>query len=82
MTKSVFSENYSIFRSLLIDARKEKGLTQSDLSECLSRPQSFVSKYESGERRIDVVEFLEIAKCLDLDPIKFIQTLIKECGEK
>ncbi len=46
---------------MLIEARLAAGLTQVDLADRLHRPQSYVSKYESGERRLDVVEFLEVA---------------------
>jgi len=52
----------------LVSARKACGLTQTELAEQLRKPQSFVSKYERGERRIDVVELIEIARHLDLDP--------------
>jgi transcriptional regulator with XRE-family HTH domain len=47
------------------------------LAERLKRPQSFVSKYENGERRLDLVEFLEIAKSLNIDAHKFIKELEK-----
>lgn len=54
--------------ALLIDARKSAGLTQAQVAFRLGRPQSFVAKYENGERRIDVVEFLAIASALKADP--------------
>lgn len=73
MTKSVFSEKYDRFRRLLIDARKEAGLTQVGLAEKLSRPQSFVSKYERGERRLDVIEFFEVATAIGIDPFAFLR---------
>ena len=41
----------------------------------LNRPQSFVAKYETGERRIDVVEFLEIAEAVGFDPSELIREL-------
>jgi len=75
MTKSVFSEKYDRFRSMLVEARKDAGLTQSEIAEKLSRPQSFVSKYERGERRLDVVEFLEVAKAIDISPNDILQKL-------
>lgn len=59
----------------MIQARKAADLTQAGLAEKLSRPQSFVSKYERGERRLDVVEFLEVARVLGMDAVKFIKTL-------
>jgi transcriptional regulator with XRE-family HTH domain len=60
--KSVHSAEQKIFRELMIEARKAAGLTQHDVAKHLKRPQSFVAKYEGGERRIDVVEFLQIAQ--------------------
>ena len=65
-------EAYKKFRELMVDARKTAGLTQAELSAKLKRPQSFVSKYERGERRLDVVEFADVAKALDVDPAKFL----------
>ena len=75
MTKSVFTEEYERFRQTLIEARKERGLTQVDIAERLGKPQSFVSKYERGERRLDVVEFLEVAKAIGADPKAIIDEL-------
>lgn len=60
---------------LLVQERKKTGLSQAELAERLSRPQSFVSKYERGERRIDVVEFEQVAQALGIDPIGFLKKL-------
>ncbi|HEX5235751.1 MAG TPA: helix-turn-helix transcriptional regulator [Silvibacterium sp.] len=60
-----------------MSARKSAGLTQAELAERLSRPQSFVSKYERGERRLDVVEFGEVAKALAIDPVKLLAKLYR-----
>ncbi len=75
MTKSVFTQKYDRFRLLMIEARKSADLTQAELATRLSRPQSFVSKYERGERRLDVVEFLEVARELGMDAVTFIKKL-------
>ena len=75
VTKSIFSGTYERFRLLLVEARKAATLSQADLANRLSRPQSFVSKYERGERRLDLVEFLDIARVLDLDTGEFIKRL-------
>lgn len=63
------------FLDLLIRLREEKGLSQRELSKKLKRVQTFVSKYERGERRLDVVEFLEIAKALKANPHEVIDKL-------
>ena len=67
MTKLVFSTAYREFRRALVAARRRAGLAQGELALRLGRPQSYVSKYERGERRIDVVEFLEIATATEAD---------------
>ncbi len=56
----------------LIAARKNKGLTQLQVAQALGRPQSFVAKYEGGERRLDVIEFLELAEILEVDPCQLL----------
>lgn len=61
MPRSRSSPRYARLCRLLIEARLASGLTQAGLAGKLRRPQSYVSKYESGERRLDVVEFLEVA---------------------
>ncbi len=73
MTKSIFSEKYERFRRLLIEARKEAGLTQVELANKLSRPQSYISKFERGERRLDVIEFFEVADAIGVDPFAFLR---------
>jgi len=78
VTKSVFTTRYDQFRQLLIEARNTAGVTQVDLAKRLSRPQSFVSKFERGERRLDVIEFLDIAEALSIDPYAFLAKLAKQ----
>jgi transcriptional regulator with XRE-family HTH domain len=60
-------------RKLLVEVRKGAGLTQAELAHRLKRPQSFVSKYERGERRLDIVEFRDVADALGIDPIRFLR---------
>ena len=75
MTQSVFTKKYEAFRLLLIQYRQNQSITQTQLAQMLGRPQSFVSKYEIGERRLDVIEFLEIVHALNSDPYEFIKRL-------
>jgi transcriptional regulator with XRE-family HTH domain len=67
MPKSVHTDKYTKFRELLIAIRTNLSLTQTQLAEKLGKPQSFVSKYESGERRLDFIEVLDLAECLNFD---------------
>lgn len=73
--KSVFTPRYERLRSLLVEARKQAGLTQADLATRLGRPQSFVSKYERGERRLDVVELLEVTDAIGVKTAKLIERI-------
>lgn len=69
---------YKRLRELLVAARRDANLTQVELSLRLKRPQSFVSKYERGERRLDVIEFGEVARALGIDPIRILDKLYGE----
>ena len=73
MTKT--EKQYQRFRELIVAARKTAGLTQVEVAARLKQPQSYVSKYESGVRRLDVVEFLAVARAIGFDPAEFIQEL-------
>ncbi|MCY3871508.1 MAG: helix-turn-helix transcriptional regulator [Gemmatimonadetes bacterium] len=78
MAQSVFTPKYEVFRSLLTQHRRSQSITQTQLALLLGRPQSFVSKYENGERRLDVIEFLEITEALNIDPCEIIKKLKEE----
>jgi hypothetical protein len=75
MTRSLFSEQYDRLCQLLIRTRVQAGLSQAQLAKCLQRPQSFVSKYETKQRRLDVVEFLEIAHCMKVNGAELLHHL-------
>jgi len=75
MTKSVFTKKYNKFREMLVKRRNESGLTQVTLANRLGIPQPDVSRNETGVRRVDLVEFLEIAKAIGFDPLEFIKEL-------
>ena len=62
--KSVHSSGQAAFRELLIEARERASLTQQQLAKRLGTHQSFIAKYEGGERPIDVLEFLTITRAI------------------
>jgi transcriptional regulator with XRE-family HTH domain len=66
--KSLRSREHRCVIAVLVATRKTAGLTQQQLAARLRRPQSFVSKYETGERRLDVPEFIRVSRCLNADP--------------
>ena len=68
MEKSLHSKRQQLLIELLKSARKDAGLTQQDVADKLGKPQSFVAKYENGERRLDVVEFIDVAAALNTAP--------------
>jgi len=74
--KSLRSSDHLHFIALLVAAREKAGLTQQQLADRLDRHQSFVAKYEGGERRIDVIEFLAIARALEADAARLIRELM------
>lgn len=75
MAKSLHTPEYEYFRSLLVGAREAAGLTQAEVSVKLGRPQSFVAKYEGGERRLDIIELLQVCTALGIDPHKIISQI-------
>jgi transcriptional regulator with XRE-family HTH domain len=62
--------------AVLAEARSEAGLTQRDLAARLKRPHSYVAKIESGERRVDVLEFIEMARAMRVDPVKLFERVL------
>lgn len=75
MTDSVHTAKYQRLCELLVDARKARGISQDALAEKLGYVQTVVSKYERGERRLDLIEFLDVADALGIDPHKVIRQL-------
>jgi transcriptional regulator with XRE-family HTH domain len=69
MRKTLRSGEHQRFLELLIQARRKAGLTQQQLARKIGRPQSFVAKYENGERRIDIIEFATIARAMNAEPV-------------
>jgi transcriptional regulator with XRE-family HTH domain len=76
--KSVHSPEQQLLRELLIAARDKAGLTQEKLAKRLGKPQSFIAKYEGGERRLDVVEFIVIARTIGADPVRLLRALARK----
>jgi len=70
-------EKWSARQVLLLESlkgiRKESGLTQMELADKLQRPQSYISKYERGERRLDLIELSDICKACQVSLSKFVQ---------
>lgn len=75
VAKSTHTARYKKLRDLLVAARRDAGLTQAEVASALNKPQSYVSKVESGERRIDPVELLDFLSVMGADEVRFIRSL-------
>jgi transcriptional regulator with XRE-family HTH domain len=71
------SKRHRALVDLIAKRRESSGITQTELARRLGEYQSFVARLESGQRRIDVIEFLELADALGFDPAKAISSLRK-----
>ena len=75
MPKTIYTEKYERLRELLKAERKAAGLTQTVVAQRLGKPPSYVAKYEGGDRRLDVLEFLNVAAVIGFDPCRLIRSL-------
>ncbi len=73
--KTIHSEKYRYLLALLREAREAAGFTQAQLSQQLGKPQSYVSKYENGDRRLDLIEMLEVCRIVNADPHEMIDVI-------
>jgi len=73
--KTIHSEPYQALLTLLIQARQDAQLTQQQSARQLERPQSYVSKYERGERRLDVIELLRICREMEANPYDLLRKI-------
>ena len=77
MEKSIHTDEYEAVTQILKELRGKAGLTQIDLAELLGQSQSFVSKYERGERRLDVIQLRTVCATLDSSLLAFSKLLEK-----
>lgn len=76
MTKTIRSTGHAALCEVLIDARKAAGLTQAGMAERLQCHQSLVARIESGERRIDVVELVVLARAIGVSPSVILERVV------
>jgi predicted transcriptional regulator len=75
--KWVQPEHHKVVGAALEAARRKANLTQVELARRLGKPQSVVSGYEAGKRRVDVVEFLVIVRTLGTDPVEVFAEIVR-----
>ena len=78
LEKTLVSRRHKALIALLIERREAAGMTQTQLADRLGRYQSFVARLESGQRRVDVVEYLELADVLGFDAGKALAAVRKK----
>lgn len=76
MARPSIQDRRKKLRKLLIAARKKAGLKQIDVAKKMGKPQPFMSRFETGERQLEVAEFIELAEILGVDPRKIVDELI------
>lgn len=82
LPKSIHTERHKRLRELLIAHRKSAGLTQTVVARRLGKPPSYVAKYEGGDRRLDVLEFIEVATAIGFDPCAVIRSLDRKTAHR
>ena len=81
MRKSIYSHDQELLQALLKELRVNSGLRQVDLADRLGSQQSFVSKYESGERRLDILELRTVCRALGVGMNEFVTRLEDRLNE-
>jgi transcriptional regulator with XRE-family HTH domain len=75
MVKTIYQEPYLRLVQALVQARKNAGLTQTQVAEKLSKPQSYIAKVEGADRKLDVMEFVELCEAIHQNPSELIKLL-------
>lgn len=74
----VFSDEYQLLRETLSEARQQAGMTQRGLARCLGKSNSHVSQIETGQRRVDTLEFYLIARSIGVVPVKLSEAVARK----
>lgn len=82
MEKSIYTREYAAVLRLLREAREQAGITQVELAKKLRQSQSYVSKVERGDRRLDIVQLRTICQVLGLTLAEFVQRLERELAKR
>jgi transcriptional regulator with XRE-family HTH domain len=80
MPNPLHDPRYAVLRDLLVAERERKALTQVEIAARLGKPQSYVSKYERGERRLDIIEFIDVTRSIGVDPVATLRELLRKIG--
>lgn len=78
--KTRYGTEYDVLCALLRESREAAGLRQADVASALDLPQSFVSKYESGERRLDLIELRQVCRALGVPLQQVVRAFEERVG--
>ena len=81
-TKSQHNRTYQLLPSFLRQVREKAGLTQRDLGKLLNKPQSYIYNCETGNRRVDIAEFILWSRACQVDPKRTFSRLLKQLAEE
>ena len=82
MPKTIFTGAHRHLVEVLADARKAAGLNQTDLAKKVGKDQTFVSLIERSQRRVDVLEFVALAKALGEDPVALFAEVVRRLPKR
>jgi transcriptional regulator with XRE-family HTH domain len=89
MVESMFTPAHSVLAAAVAELRKRAGLTQRQLADLLRREQSYIGRIETGQRRVDLVEWVALCQACGADPereiarlVKHINTLVPQRGRR
>lgn len=82
MPRTLGTPRHFVLRDFIVEEREKAGLTQREVSARLKRPQSFIASIETGHRRVDVVEFLNLAEAIGFDPHDVLRRLARTTASK
>lgn len=75
IVKTIYQERYQQLIFALVDARHKKGLTQAQLAKLFDKPQSYIAKIEAKDRKLDVMEFIDICTALDIQASEIVEKI-------
>ncbi len=73
--KTIYNERYQRLINALVKVRKNSGLTQQQVAERLSKPQSYIAKIEKLERKLDVLEFVDLCDVIGADRVEMLRAV-------
>ena len=82
MPKSIFTGAHKHLVDVLTEARKEEGVTQGDLAAKVGKDQTFISLIERSQRRVDVLEFVALARAMGADPVELFEELVRRLPKR